>query len=105
MLVSMADKQQEMEDSGEYFKLTSEELADKLAPYGETDLLIQEAIKLNTEIKGDNLYLKEDNKATKDRVVVMSYVNIVIDKIEMEWNKRLTNDEEDYDIDDLQLVY
>lgn len=105
MLVSMADKQQEMEDSGEYFKLTSEELADKLAPYGETDLLIQEAIKLNTEIKGDNLYLKEDNKATKDRVVVMSYVNIVIDKIEMEWNKRLTNDDEDYDIDDLQLVY
>ena len=103
-LTSLQNKQEILEDTGEYFKLSSEELAEVLAPYGETDLLIQEAVKLNIEIKQDKIVLKEDRNKTKDRVVVLSYVNYIFDKIENAWNKQL-QEKDDFDIDDLELVF
>ena len=103
-LTSLQNKQELLEDTGEYFKLSSEELAEVLAPYGETDLLIQEAVKLNIEIKQDKIVLKEDRNKTKDRVVVLSYVNYIFDKIENAWNKQL-QEKDDFDIDDLELVF
>ena len=93
-----------LEDTGEYFKVSSEELAEILAPYGETDLLIQEAVKLNIEIKQDKVVLKEDRNKTKDRVVVLSYVNYIFDKIENEWNRQLQT-KDDIDWDDVELVF
>lgn len=103
-LTSLQNKQEILEDTGEYFKLSSEELAEVLAPYGETDLLIQEAVKLNIEIKQDKIVLKEDRNKTKDRVVVLSYVNYIFDKIENAWNKQL-QEKDDFDIDNLELVF
>ena len=41
-LVSMQDKQTLLEDSGKYFDLSSEELANELLPYAQIDLLVQE---------------------------------------------------------------
>lgn len=103
-LCSMSDKQTELEDTGDYYHYSAEELANVLAPYGETDMLITEAVNLSTEIKQDKIVLKEPRNGTKDRIVVLSYVNQIIDKIENEWNVQLA-DEIDYDIDDIKLVY
>lgn len=103
-LTSLQNKQELLEDSGEYFKISSEELAEVLAPYGETDLLIQEAVKLNIEIKQDKVVLKEDRNKTKDRIVVLSYVNYIFDKIENEWNRQLQT-KDDINWDDVELVF
>lgn len=103
-LTSLQNKQELLEDTGEYFKVSSEELAEILVPYGETDLLIQEAVKLNIEIKQDKVVLKEDRNKTKDRVVVLSYVNYIFDKIENEWNRQLQT-KDDIDWDDVELVF
>ena len=103
-LKSLQTRRDELVDSGEFFKLQSEDLAETLAPYGETDLLIQEAVQLNVEIKQDRPILKEDRNKTKDRVVVLSYVNMIFDKIENAWNKQL-QEKDDFDIDDLELVF
>lgn len=56
------------------------------------------------EIKQDRPILKEDRNKTKDRVVVLSYVNMIFDKIENAWNKQL-QEKDDFDIDDLELVF
>ena len=103
-LVPLERKRELLEDSGEFFKLQSEELAEVLAPYGETDLLIQEAVALNLDVVKDKIVLKEDRNKTKDRVVVLSYVNAIFDKIENAWNKQL-QEKDDFDIDDLELVF
>lgn len=103
-LKSLQTRRDEIVDDGTFFKMQSEELAEALAPYGETDLLIQEAVQLNVEIKQDRPILKEDRNKTKDRVVVLSYVNMIFDKIENTWNRQL-QEKVDFDIDDLELVF
>ena len=103
-LKSLQTRRDELVDNGEFFKMQSEDLAEALAPYGETDLLIQEAVQLNVEIKQDRPVLKEDRNKTKDRVVVLSYVNMIFDKIENAWNKQL-QEKEDFDVEDLELVF
>ena len=85
-LVSMEKRQDELENSGEYFKLTSEELAEKLAPYGQTDLMIQEAVNLKAEFKNDKVKLTEPRSGTKDRIIVLGYGNYIASLIENEWN-------------------
>lgn len=94
-LVGMSTKQEELEDTGEYFEMTSEQFADKIAPYGQTDLLIQEAVNLKAEFKMDKVKLIEPRSGTKDRIVVLSYGNYIASLIENEWNKQLqaTNDD------------
>ena len=92
-----------MEDSGEYFELTSEQYIDKLTPFNETEDLIDEAINLQTTIKMDKVILSERRNKKKDRIVVLSYANHVFDLIENAWNKQLF----DYDlnVDDIQCVW
>lgn len=102
-LVSMQDRQEAIEDDGTFFKLSTEELAQELSPYGQTDLLIQEAINLKTEFKNDKIKLIEPRSGTKDRAVVLSYGNYIASLIENEWNKQ--NQNEDFDIDSIQLVW
>lgn len=101
--LSMQDRQTALEDSGEYFELSSEALAEELSPYAQIDLLIQEAMNLKAEFRNDKIKLIEPRSGTKDRAVVLSYVNYIADLIENEWNKQ--SQTEDIDISQIQLVW
>ena len=103
MLLSMQDKQTLIEDDGSYFNMTSEQLADELAPYGQGDMLIKEAVELTKEIRNDNIKLVEPRSGHKDRIVTAAMANMIIDLIEVEWNKQSQQD--DFGVDDLQLVW
>lgn len=103
MLLSMQDKQSAIEDDGSYFSMTSEQLADELAPYGQGDMLIKEAVELTKEIRNDNIKLVEPRSGHKDRIVTAAMANMIIDLIEVEWNKQ--SQEDDFDVDSLQLVW
>lgn len=102
-LISMQDRQTNIEDSGEYFKMTSEELVQDTLPYGQTDALIQEAVNLKTEFRNDKIKLTEPRSGTKDRVVILSYANYIMSLIEQEWLKQ--EQEADYSLDDMQLIW
>lgn len=102
-LVSMQDRQTALEDSGEYFELSSEALAEELLPYAQIDELIHEAINLKAEFRNDKIKLTEPRSGTKDRVVVLSYANYIADLIENEWNKQ--NQKQEFDISQIQLVF
>ena len=102
-IVSMQDRQTALEDSGEYFDLSSEALAEELLPYAQVDLLIQEAVNLKAEFRNDRIKLVEPRSGTKDRAVVLSYGNYIADLIENEWNKQ--NQKQEFDISQIQLVF
>lgn len=102
-LISLQDRQTEIEDDGSYFKMTSEEVAKDLLPFGQTDLLIQEAVNLKTEYRNDKIKLIEPRTSTKDRIVILSYVNYIMTLIENEWLKQQQNDDSSWD--DFNLVY
>ena len=102
-LVSMQDRQIALEDSGEYFKMTSEELVKDMLPYGQTDALIQEAVNLKTELRNDKIKLTEPRSGTKDRIVILSYANYILSLIEQEWLKQ--EQEEEFDINDIKLIW
>ena len=102
-LTSVQDRQESLEDDGSYFKMTSEEIATDLVPYGQTDLLIQEAVNLKTEYRNDKIKLTEPRNGTKDRIVILSYVNYIMTLIENEWLKQQQNSSSDWN--DFQLIY
>lgn len=102
-LISMQDKQAELEDSGEYFGMTAEQLAEYLAPYGQTELLIQEAVNLSAEFRNGLVRLTEPRSGYKDRAVVLAYANYVAEKIDTKYSQSLQNDDDDYS--DIQLVF
>lgn len=102
-LISVQDRQTVLEDDGSYFKMTSEEVATDLLPFGQTDLLIQEAVNLKTEYRNDKIKLIEPRNGTKDRIVILSYVNYIMTLIENEWLKQQQNDDSSWD--DFNLVY
>lgn len=104
-LISAEDKQTQLEDSGEFYKMTSEELADVLYPHLMTENLIQEAVGLNCEIRDNKIRLYETGSMTKDLIVVLSYLNYIADKLENERNKYLYGQEEENEYDNIQLVY
>lgn len=102
-LMSLQDKQEKLEDNGDYFKLSTDDLAKVLAPHTQVDMMIQEAINLKTEFKNDKIKLVEPRSGTKDRAVVLSYGNYIASLIENEWNKQ--EQAEEFDISDMQLVW
>lgn len=102
-LISMQDKQSELEDSGEYFNMMAEQLAEYLAPYGQTELLIQEAVNLSAEFRNGLVRLVEPRSGYKDRAVVLAYANYVAEKIDTKYSQSLQNDNDDYS--DIQLVF
>ena len=102
-LISMQDYQNELTDSGEYYQYTAEELASQLEPYGQTDMMVIEAVNLKTVIKQDKIKLEEPRTGTKDRIVTIMYGNYIIDLIENAWQQQLQEDE--FDIESIQLVY
>ena len=102
-LISSQDKQSIIEDNGSFFKMSSEEVVNTLLPYGQTDELIHEAVNLKTEYRNDKIKLVEPRTGTKDRVVILSYVNYIFSLIENEWLKQQQNDSSGWE--SFQLIY
>ena len=104
-LISPEDKQTQLEDSGVYYKITSEELADILYPHYMTENLIQEAVGLTSEIRENRIRLHEVGSNTKDLIVLLSYLSYIADKLENEYNKYFYEEEHTDDNELLQLVF
>ena len=104
MLVSMQDKQDELENNGRYFQMTSEQLAEEVAPFGQGDMLVKEAVELKKEIKNDQIHLTAPRSGHRDRIVTCAMGMLIFDKIEDEWNKQATDNTEE-NIDEMQLVW
>lgn len=102
-LINTQDKQTQIEDDGSYFDMTSEEFAEVIAPHGQIDMLITEAVNLSAEFKDGRVRLKEPRSGTKDRAIVLSYGNYIASKLENKYNQSMQED--DVDIDDIQLVF
>lgn len=102
-LVSMQAYQDELVDTGDYYNHTAEELASLVEPYGQTDMLVIEAVNLKTVIKQDRVKLEEPRNGTKDRIVVVAYGNRIIDMIENAWQQQMQEDE--FDAESIQLVW
>ena len=75
----------------------------QLEPYGQTDMMVIEAVNLKTVIKQDKIKLEEPRTGTKDRIVTIMYGNYIIDLIENAWQQQLQEDE--FDVDSIQLVW
>ena len=104
-LISTEDRQAQLEESGMYYKMTSEEIADVLYPHIMTENLIQEAIGLNSEIRENRIRLHESGMNTKDLIVVLSYLNYIADKLENEYNKYFYDADNEEDYENIQLVF
>ena len=102
-LIDSQSFQEELADSGEYFKMTSEQYGVACAPYNHTEELIKEAVNLKAEFKQDKVRLSEPLNGTKDRIVALAYGNYIATLIENRWNKDIAQDE--FDIDSIQLVW
>ena len=102
-LVPMQTYQESLEDNGDIFGMTSEEVANALLPYAQVDLLVNEAVNLKAEIKDGGVKLSEPKNGFKDRAVCLSYGNYIASKIENIWQRRMVNQKVDYS--DIQLVW
>lgn len=102
-LIPMQKRQELLEDNGDFFNLSSEDLAKELAPYGQVDLLVQESVNLSAEFKDGRVKLKEPRMGTKDRAVCLSYGNYIASKLENKYNQSMQ--EEEFDINDIQLIF
>ena len=102
-LVPMQTYQESLEDNGDIFGMTSEEVANALLPYAQVDLLVNEAVNLKAEIKDGGVKLSEPKNGFKDRAVCLSYGNYIASKIENIWQRRMVNQKVDYT--NIQLVW
>lgn len=104
LLVSMGDRQKILQDNGEYYKMSATALANAVAPYGQTDLLLSESVNLRTEIKNDQIKLEAPRGGHRDRAVTCAMGMLVFDMIENEWLKQ-AQDDDDEDYENIQLVF
>lgn len=104
LLISMGDKQKILQDNGEYYKMSANALANAVAPYGQTDLLLSESVNLRTEIKNDQIKLEAPRGGHRDRAVTCAMGMLVFDMIENEWLKQ-AQDDDDEDYENIQLVF
>ena len=102
-LIPCQEKQTQLEDSGEYFDMTSEEFAQAMLPYGQVESLITEAINLSAEFKDGRVKLREPRSMTKDRAVCLAYGNYIASKIENKYNQSAYDEAIDYE--NIQLVW
>ena len=105
-LIDAQQKQSLLEDTGEYYQMSAERLAEVLLPYVETTSMVYEAINLKSEWKNDkanwlNLVLAQKIKAC---LCLWKGNYIISKKIELQWAK-LENQEDDSDMEDFQWVY
>lgn len=102
-LISAQEYQTYLEDSGEYFDMTTEEFTKALLPYIQTDEVIQECVNLSAEYKNGLVRLSEPRSGYKDRAVCLAYGNYIAEKIENKYNRSIQT--EDIDISQIQLVW
>lgn len=102
-LIPSAERQTELEDTGEYFNLSPEELAETLSPYLQTEELIHECVNLSAEYKNGLVRLKEPRSGYKDRAVVLAYGNYIAEKLDNKFAQ--SKQEEEFDISQIQLVW
>ena len=102
-LVPMQEAKDCLVDSGDYFKMTSDEYAQAVMPYGQTDETIQECINLSAEYKEGKVRLKEPRSGYKDRAVVLSYGNLVAERLDNRYAK--ANQKQECDLENIQLVW
>lgn len=96
--------QEILEETGEYFTLDARELGDKLVPYGQTELLVLEAINLRAEYRDGKVKLSEPRSGTKDRAICLSYGNYIASKLENQRNQNLVSSDS-IDYSNIQLVF
>lgn len=102
-LISMQEAKEMLVDSGEYFDMTSEELAEAILPYGQTDETIQECVNLSAEYKEGRIRLREPRSGWKDRAVVLSYGNLIAERLDTKFAQQ--NQEEKFNIDDIEFIF
>ena len=104
-LLSASAREEMLEDNGTIFNMTSEEYGRELAPYGQTDLLINEAVNLRAEYKETTIKLVEPKSGTKDRIVVLAYGNYIATKLENHWNQMFLGDDENDSLEQFDFVF
>lgn len=102
-LIDAKQYQEHLEDTGEYYNMTSEQFAEAMLPYAQVEMLIQEAVNLSAEYKEGKVKLKEPRNSTKDRAVCLAYANYIATKIENQWNKMAVSTDDN--INDINLVF
>lgn len=103
MLLPMKEAEESLVDSGEYFGLTADAFASKVAPFGQTDELIQECVNLSAEFRDGKVKLKEPRNGWKDRAVVLSYGNLIAEKLDNKYAK--STQKQTFDLENIQLVW
>lgn len=86
-LVSMQEAKDNLTDTGDYFNMTSDDFALAVAPYGQTDETIQECVNLSAEYRDGKVKLVEPRSGFKDRAVVLSYGNIISERLDNKYAK------------------
>lgn len=104
-LVPMKTKEESLMDSGEYYEMESDEVADILAPFGQTDAMINEAVNLRAIIQQGQVRLQEPRNNTKDRIVTLAYANDIFDSIENEIKKQIMGVDSDTLVEEMDLVW
>lgn len=102
-LISAQEYQTYLEDSGEYFDMTTEEFTKALLPYIQTDEVIQECVNLSAEYKNGLVRLSEPRSGYKDHAVCLAYGNYIAEKIENKYNRSIQTEE--IDVSQIQLVW
>lgn len=102
-LIPMQDAKDVFVDNGEYFSMTSEDFALAVAPYGQTDETIQECVNLSAEYREGKVKLKEPRSGFKDRAVVLSYGNLISERLDTKYSKSIQN--KDFNVDDIEVVW
>lgn len=101
--------QQQLEESKEYFSMTSEEIARRKISYIQTEMLIHEAVNLSQSWTEGKVKLTEPRSGTKDRIVALSYGNYIATLIENKLDKgdqqEDISEEDFYDIYDVKKSY
>lgn len=103
LLVQGSVHQDDIENDGSFYEMTTEEYAINMLPYANTDELIQECVNLTAEYKEGVVKLKEPRSGFKDRAVCLAYGNYIASKIDTLYNKDQQSDDCDYA--ELELVF
>lgn len=86
------------EEDDDFMFMDSNKKALKMLPYIQTSKMIEEAIKLEQEIKNGYIKLKEPpHGATKDRIICTEYANYFYHLLELKLAKKGNNNELDMD--------
>jgi len=92
-----------LEDNGEFYKLTPDQYAYSIAPYGQTDELIHECVNLSAEYRNGLVRLKEPRSGFKDRAIVLAYANYIAERFDNRYAKN--QQQEEIDLNSIQLIW